>query len=463
MSLATLSSLVRDGRTPSLPRTMAGSHTPSPTPTAHPEWQEMLQWQATWRAKFRRGLAFYFDTPSLVQHNNNLRRVSQARIAALERKVRKHGGTVLPALPSNVTDNLVVVSAKPGNAPAGGNAPPRTWDLDKLARFFQNYERDLRGYATDTAGTAETPRAAPGVHTLTGTPHVYLYDTRQRCRPLVARSWDVALLNRARKERLPYPVLQRTAVYGRCPFARTHEDPRGDSERLRRRYARDCANERYALKLRALYRRAARPASGPVHAALELQPHGQAARLYAYFRVGGARSSQGAYAALQRGALQRAHTAMDVAFNSFSERGGPAGVPLDFRLDTHRDSPSSGDNDSLSSNDTVATLTLSELEETHEPRTSLRALSLGASRFSSQQDSAAVNEGVPPSAAEKQTPVGEVVCARYCENCHRNYAGTVRQHACSAEHAERAGVLDFARVDALIAAVGGALSPARAG
>lgn len=462
MNASTLVAMVRDDKLSGVPgRCMAGSHTATgarDSSAADTQWREMAQWQETWRLKFKRQLCFYFDTPSLVRHQNNLRKVVQARIGQLERKVRKHGGVVLPVLHGAQDPESLIVVSNLGHVQGHVQGQTRTWDLDKLTRFFQNYERDIPALSESGTTRATNTDVYPMDAT---TPHIYLYDMGQRYRPLITRSWDVALLNHARKARLPYPVLQRDAAYGRSPFART---ARSNDTTLQKRYTRDCANERYALRLRRLYARTARPAAATAAASpmqwLELQPE-RAARLYAHFRTNakGAQNSRTAYVAQQRLALHRAGTIADVAFESFREGNHQMSLG-DMSLGDMSGAPFAEprSNDSLSSNDTVATLTLSELEDTHEPRTSLRDMSLRASLFSSQQDSTAVNEGVLPLHAETRTQLGAGNGDEhghrqhnYCENCHAYYTGTLVQHAASGAHLETARALDFAAVDSLIA------------
>lgn len=409
----------------------------------------MIGWQLIWKNKFKDGLTFYFDLQSLLLKNNNLKKINNLQINNLKKKILQNGGKIVPIIPNNKSNENLIIISNNLSLSNGTDINKKIWNLSKLSRFFQNFELNLNQYVDSNeqknlSSSQSSLQYSNDVIYFNNSPHIYLYDTKQRYRPLICKQWDVALVNKSGKDQLPYPHIQRNSDYGNCPFkpmiTKNRSNNNNDLVALtKKRYTRDLVNQRYALKLRKTYQRHARPPKDLKNIINDLELQGSVNQeLYDYFNHD-CQNSKKLMNSLKFLELKRFNT-MDINFKSFNENVDPmVSLKTDLIMAKHNSSStesesssgSSLDNDSLGSNDTVETLAFSELSDDHEPRTSLLQLTQNASMYDEQYDETVVNTGFRPLHKSIELRNNK---KRYCENCHQVYTDTLRTHILTETH-----------------------------
>ena len=408
------------------------------------KWESMYKWQNTWKLKFQNGLTFHFDNNSLISKNNNLKKINNLKILSLKKKILQKGGKIEPiinTLSIKNLDNFIMISNNEQYLINGIEI--KIWDLDKLTRFLQIYETNL-SQLTDQKKNNETSLSKDIIY-FNESPHIYLFDLKQRYKPLICKKWDIGLVNKSKKEQLPYPHIQKNSTYGKCPFKPINSQssniliPMIDATLAKKRYSRDLINQRYALKLRKIYSKNAKPPLDLKNLITDLDLQESTNQiLYDYFNHNCENSKKliNKFKFLQ---LKRFNT-MDVNFKSFNENLDPLEslrndlVKQKYESDSDLSNDSNNnnnDNDSLGSNDTVETLALSELSDDHEPRTSLTILKLDASIYNEQNDEIVVNTGFRSINKPIELRNAKI---QFCENCHEIYNDTLNNHINTEKH-----------------------------
>lgn len=411
------------------------------------KWESMFDWQTKWNLKFKNGLTFYFDNNELISKNNNLKNVNNLKIVSLKKKILKNGGKIEPIITSlsnkrKNLDNFIMISNSKNCIIE--NKDLKIWDLDKLTRFFQIYETNLNQLDNQNI---KNKTLSKDIIYFNDSPHIYLFDLKQRYKPLICKKWDIGLVNKSKREQLPYPHLQKDSTYGKCPFKPIklkHDSniliPMIDSNLAKKRYSRDLINQRYALKLRKIYSKHAKPPLNLKNLITDLDLQESTNQfLYDLFNHN-CENSKKLVNKFKFLKLKRFNT-MDVNFKSFNENLDPLESlrndlvkqknDSDTDNSSDNDNDNDEDNDSLGSNDTVETLALSELSDDHEPRTSLMNLNLNASIYDEQNDEIVVNTGFRSINKPIELRNAKI---EYCENCHQIYNDTLNNHINTDSH-----------------------------
>lgn len=244
--------------------------------------RELLEWQRNWRRIMKRDSKIYFDITEDADTAAGKKRVLDKR-----QEVLKRGFLSLGAEISQFFDNSNSIVITRRSTDAISSLPStdvlyrakkrymKVWGYEKATRFLTNLDVDLEeikeavavGIATPSLSNLlqneklygpndRDPRTKRDDTHYFKHPHVYMYDLWQIWSPIVILEWKQQDLNN--KDRLPYPTLKYGTV-GHCPFVGDRDADETAYKRVVRRYARDKANKKYALRLRMLYQNRAEP------------------------------------------------------------------------------------------------------------------------------------------------------------------------------------------------------------
>ena len=244
--------------------------------------KELLEWQRNWRRIMKRDSRIYFDITEDADTAANRKRVLDKKENILRRGFLSLGAQISPFFDNS---NTIVITRRAtdaihtlGSTDVLCRAKKRymkVWNYDKASRFLTNLDVDL----DEIKEAIDVGLPAPSLSNLLQNeklygpndrdprtkrddthyfkhPHVYMYDLWQIWSPIVILEWKQQDLNS--KHNLPYPILKYGTV-GHCPFVGDRDADETTYKRVVRRYARDKANRKYALRLRMIYQNKAEP------------------------------------------------------------------------------------------------------------------------------------------------------------------------------------------------------------
>ena len=461
-------------------RKLAGAAWSKETSAPLTKWDRLLAWQMEWKQKLKDGLRFYFDVDGVLGSGSDTlnsssgaysRRTVTQKVSVYKKRLLSHGARIIPFFssdPGSVNADVAVdvdVLITYSDLVAGAAAEfkqLKVWDYDKLGRFLQKLELDFRTLGSEPKEPNDNHQPEDrlsDVHYFNSRPHVYLYFILQTYRPLIIKEWDIATLNKTRRDRrdLPYPVLK-NSTYGRCPFVSDDPINETSADRIRKRYVRDRMNERYAVRLRRLYLRSARP---DIRGASNVDT-GSAftdRQLYDYFNPERLPTSASSFANLDKLNLRRQNT-VQPQFKSFSEnfdrlhlrKRGNERNNLDGILEADEDTGAGNMEFISSSDDTLETVDMSQEDMAlptlchYQYRSSLNLAELYSS------DNVPQGSDVRPSDTDGRGKIDlNIHRPNYCQNCRTFFQESISQHLRTESHQRYASdESQFSQIDRLL-------------
>lgn len=244
--------------------------------------KELLEWQSNWKKIMKRDSKIYFDITEEVETTKVQKRALDKRQELLKRGFLSLGARITLFFDNSVTivitrrsidtihlqnENDILKRAK--------KSYMKVWGYEKAIRFLSNLDVDLNDIMKLKTPTVATPTLSNLLQNekLYGPndrdprtkrddthyfkyPHMYMYDLWQIWSPIITLEWKPQELSN--KNELPYPILK-IGSFGRCPFVGDRNCDETSYRRVVKRYNRDKANKRFAMKLRQLYQRHAEP------------------------------------------------------------------------------------------------------------------------------------------------------------------------------------------------------------
>ncbi|CCF57029.1 hypothetical protein KAFR_0C00330 [Kazachstania africana CBS 2517] len=392
-------------------KSLAGSVLANNNSKKSTKWDKLLSFQEEWKIKFKNGVKIFFDNNSLASKNRNLVQQLNKKGAYFQKKFRLLGANVVPYLEENVE---VVISERSSSNITNFRAHMKVWDYNKLERFFQNLDTDLTHLIENSDETFDF------IEYFETSPHIYMFDTLQRYRPLICRKWEVSFLNKSKVP--PYPTLKH-GTYGRCPFIGDMSVNENAPERITKRYNRDKSNENLALRLRKIFSKSAKPDINRINSPkLIIIPNNHL-------------NSKISFNDLDKMILKRANT-VEIQYKSFTE-GFDNPLAQNNQID-----------ESLSSMDTIDTEeTIPTLDISYQPRSDLKSVDERAS----QDNSALADENL----ANNSKIFLEKANIKMCENCQIRFDKIhFNSHVASQTHQEfSSNDSNFIEIDSLISKI----------
>lgn len=243
---------------------------------------ELLEWQTNWKKIMRRESRIYFDTADESDCSKYTKSKMDKRKDLLKRGFLSLGAQITQFFDSSVTIVITRRSLESIGSLSDSDVLSRAkknymkvWGYEKATRFLKNLDVDLDLLEKNkTASLAEPtlsnllqneklygptdrdPRTRRDDIHYFKYAHVYMYDQWQTWAPIIVLEWKPQDL--ADPKKIPYPILK-MGTFGRCPFIGDGACDETSYKRVIKRYNRDKANKKYALRLRQLYQRHAEP------------------------------------------------------------------------------------------------------------------------------------------------------------------------------------------------------------
>ncbi|CEP62830.1 protein serine/threonine kinase activating protein DBF4 LALA0_S06e04808g [Lachancea lanzarotensis] len=231
--------------------------------------QDLLEWQTNWRRIMRRDTKIYFDTTEALHKNDKKREALKRAFLSLGAQITAFFDTDVTVV---VTQRVLRDYDRLPDTDVLARAAKRymkIWNYEKATRFLHNLDVDVDALETKTTALAPStlsnllhneklygpadrdPKARrDDVHYFKHA-YVYLYDLWQVWAPVIVAEWRP-------QDGASHPTV-RPGSFGRCPFIGDGQCDEQSGRRILKRYRRDYANEKYALRLRLLYQRSADP------------------------------------------------------------------------------------------------------------------------------------------------------------------------------------------------------------
>ncbi|KAL3234933.1 DDK kinase regulatory subunit DBF4 [Nakaseomyces bracarensis] len=243
---------------------------------------ELLEWQLNWRKIMKRDSRIYFDTTDEPEITKYVKSKLEKRKLLLKCGFMSLGAQITQFFDTSVTivissrsvDNIHQLNESDILARAK-KSYMKVWGYEKATRFLRNLDVDLENLEKNKL----TALASPSLSNLLQNeklygpsdrdprtrrddihyfkyPHIYMYDLWQTWAPIITLEWKPQELSNPNS--LPYPSLK-MGTFGRCPFIGDRSCDESSYKRVTKRYYRDKANKKYALKLKNLYQHHADP------------------------------------------------------------------------------------------------------------------------------------------------------------------------------------------------------------
>lgn len=243
---------------------------------------ELLEWQLNWRKIMKRDSRIYFDTTDEPEISKYVKSKLEKRKLLLKCGFMSLGAQITQFFDTSVTivissrsvENILQLNESDILARAK-KSYMKVWGYEKATRFLRNLDVDLENLEKNKIPTLASPSLSnllqneklygpsdrdprtrrDDIHYFKY-PHIYMYDLWQTWAPIITLEWKPHEL--ANPNNLPYPSLK-IGTFGRCPFIGDRSCDESSYKRVTKRYYRDKANKKYALKLRSLYQNHADP------------------------------------------------------------------------------------------------------------------------------------------------------------------------------------------------------------
>lgn len=243
---------------------------------------ELLEWQNNWKKIMRRESRIYFDTTDESDCSKFTKNRMDKRRDVLRKGFLSLGAQITQFFDSSVTIVITRRSIENINALSESDVLSRAkknymkiWGYEKATRFLKNLDVDLEFLEKNKTASIPEPTLSnllqneklygptdrdprtrrDDIHYFKFA-HVYMYDLWQTWAPIIVLEWKPTDL--ADPKKVPYPVLK-MGTFGRCPFIGDGGCDETSYKRVIKRYNRDKANKKFALKLRLLYQHHAEP------------------------------------------------------------------------------------------------------------------------------------------------------------------------------------------------------------
>ena len=455
-------------------RKLAGAAWYKKTSAQLSKWGRLSAWQLEWKQKLKDGLRFYFDVDGVLGSGSNTlnssssaysRRTVAQKVSVYKKRLLSHGAKIVPFFsrdPGSIDVDVLITYSDLVAGAAAELKYLKVWDYDKLGRFLQKLELDFRNLGSEPREPNDNHQPedrVDDVHYFDSKPHVYLYFILQTYRPLIVKEWDIATLNKTRRDRrdLPYPVLK-NSTYGRCPFVSDDPITETSADRIKKRYVRDRMNERYAVRLRRLYLRSARPDTRGA-SNIDTGSAFTDRQWFDYFNPEKLPTSASSFANLDKLNLGRQNT-VQPQFKSFSEnfdrlhlrKRGNERNNLDGILEGDEDAGGGNMEFISSSDDTLETVDMSQEDMAlpalchYQYRSSLNLTELYSS------DNIPQGSDVKPNDTHGSGKIDlNIHRPSYCQNCRTFFQESISQHLRTETHRRYASdESQFSQIDRLL-------------
>lgn len=217
------------------------------------KWDELINWQTTWRNKLKNGFQIFFDDPPRNSSMVTKRNFNKLKLV-YKKKFQNFNSIVSPVMTDSV--QLVITSNLDQMSPTVSAMlvtlnDLKVWDFNKVSKFFERLEINTKKLVD--LENDQIDEKSNDIDYFNNNPHIYLYDIMQNYRPIILKVWEQRILNNLKKSDLPYPIILESTNYGKCPFDRKRNHLENSSYSIKKRYFRDELNRQYAKSLKKLY------------------------------------------------------------------------------------------------------------------------------------------------------------------------------------------------------------------